>query len=252
MTLRPVVLTVAGSDSGGGAGIQADTATFLALGVHGTTAITALTAQSGSGIRGIHRVPPAFVAEQVLAVCAGYDVAAAKTGMLSDEGTVRAVAGAVRDGGITNLVVDPVIASTSGTVLLNPAGIGALVEDLLPLALVLTPNLDEAAVLTGKPVRDLGGMRAAAETLRGWGARWVLVKGGHLPGRAVDVLAGPGGITELEAERVESTAVQGTGCVLSAAIAAYLGRGVPVPDAVARAKEHVTGAIRNGVLAGPG
>lgn len=254
MILAPVALTIAGSDSGGGAGIQADLATFLALGVYGTSAITALTAQNPMGVRGVHPVAPTFVAEQIRTVCAGFDVAAAKTGMLWDAGTVRAVAEAVREAGLANLVVDPVMGSTSGAPLLSAAGLRALIEDLLPLTLVLTPNLEEAAALTGHMVDDLAGMRAAAEELRGRGATWVLVKGGHLGGRlgderrAVDVLAGPGGITELEAERIDSPTTHGTGCVLSAALTAQLARGVPVPEAAARAKEHVTGAIRNGVL----
>lgn len=247
-----MVLTIAGSDSGGGAGIQADLATFLSLGVHGTTVITAVTAQNDSGISGVHPVPPAFVAEQISTVCAGFDVAAAKTGMLASAETVRAVAEAVQAASIANLVVDPVLASTSGTCLLGPAGTRALVEQLLPLALVVTPNLAEAAALTGRPVTGLAEMRAAAGVLLERGASWVLVTGGHLPDRcrAIDVLAGPGGVTELDAERIDSVTTHGTGCVLSAAIAANLAWGHPVPDAVATAKQHVTGAIRNGVQTG--
>jgi hydroxymethylpyrimidine/phosphomethylpyrimidine kinase len=248
MTIRmPSALTVAGSDSGGGAGIQADLATFLALGVHGTTAVTAVTAQNARGITRIHAVPPDVVAEQIRKACAGVRPGAAKTGMLSEEATVRAVASALTAARVTHLVVDPVLASTSGTTLLSVEGLAALREDLLPLATVVTPNLAEAAMLAGRDSRDVGdvaGMREAARVLHDLGPAWVLVKGGHLPGPPIDLLFDGSTFVELEGERIEGPPTHGTGCVLSAAIAAHLARGLAVPEAVVLGKAHVAGAIR--------
>ena len=241
-----MVLTIAGSDSAGGAGIQADLATFGAFGIHGTAAVTAVTAQSARGISGIHKVPPDFVAEQVRRVCGDLDVLAVKTGMLCDAPTVAAVALVLRACRIGNLVVDPVLSSTSGTRLLSPEGMATMVAELFPLALVITPNLAEAEALVGGPVGDAVQMREAARRLHGLGPRWVLVKGGHLPGRPVDVLFGGTDFIELDGGRIDSSNVHGTGCVLSAAIAAHLALGRPVPEAVARAKHHVAGAIAGG------
>src|SRR2546426_720325 len=184
----PVAMTIAGSDSGGGAGIQADLACFLALGVHGATAVTAVTSQNPRGISGIHEVAAPFVGEQIRHVCADIVVAAAKTGMLVSKATIREVAAAVASCGLHHLVIDPVLVSTSGTRLLAVDAQAALVAELFPLALVVTPNLDEAAALAGREVRGPGQMREAARTLHGLGAQWVLVKGGHLETKPVDVL----------------------------------------------------------------
>lgn len=241
---RPVALTIAGSDSGGGAGIQADLATFLALGVEGASAVTALTAQTAGGITGVHEVPPGFVAEQIRTVCRGMPVAAAKTGMLASAATVAEVAAAIRSCAPPHLVVDPVLVATSGRRLLGAGGAEAMVSELFPLARVVTPNLDEAGALLGTAVGGVAGMREAARRLHALGPGWVLVTGGHLEGRPVDVLFDGSSVTELDAERVPVPPVHGTGCVLSAAIAAHLALGAGVPDAVARAKEHVTGVIR--------
>lgn len=254
----PLALTIAGSDSGGGAGIQADLACFLALDVHGTSAITAVTSQTTGSISGIHEVPAAFVGEQIRHVCASAAVAAAKTGMLASAATIRAVAAAVGACGLEGLVVDPVLVSTSGTRLLAVEAQGALVADLFPLARVVTPNLDEAAALTDREVRDLGQMREAARALHGLGAEWVLVKGGHLETKPVDVLYDGTSFLEFEGERIGPTGsqagppVHGTGCVLSAAITAHLARGAPVPDAVGKARDHVAGAIRHARQVGSG
>lgn len=249
---RPVVLTVAGSDSGGGAGIQADLATFLALGAQGACAITAVTAQNSRGISAVHPVPPEVVAEQIRQVCTDVAVAAAKTGMLGGARTVEAAAAALAACGAPNLVVDPVLASTTGTPLLSPDGRTALITRLLPLALVVTPNLAEAGVLLGKDVSDLGGMGEAARALHDLGPRWVLVKGGHLPGAATDVLFGGHELIVLGGDRIDTPHTHGTGCVLSAGIAAYLSRGREVPEAVHLAKAHVTGAIHHAMSVGQG
>jgi hydroxymethylpyrimidine/phosphomethylpyrimidine kinase len=251
----PIALTIAGSDSGGGAGIQADLACFLALGVHGASAVTAVTSQNSRGVSGVQEVAAAFVGEQIRHVCADLQVAAAKTGMLASAATIRQVAAAVGACGLDQLVVDPVLVSTSGTRLLAAEAQAALVDELFPLARVVTPNLDEAAALTGREVHDLGQMREAARALHGLGAEWVLVKGGHLETKPVDVLYDGTSFLELEGEHIGPAGgppVHGTGCVLSAAITAHLARGASVPDAVRRAKDHVTGAIRHARHVGSG
>ncbi|MGQ0679078.1 MAG: bifunctional hydroxymethylpyrimidine kinase/phosphomethylpyrimidine kinase [Actinomycetota bacterium] len=248
----PAALSIAGSDSGGGAGIQADLKTFLALGVHGTSAITALTAQNTMGVSAVHEVPGAFVREQIRQVATDFDLAAAKTGMLSSAGIVEATAAALRDFAISNLVVDPVFVSKNNDVLLSAEGIKAILRELVPLATVLTPNLSEAAALAGVSVEGPEGMREAARILHGRGAAHVLVKGGHLPGEALDLLFDGQDFYEYRAERFESKNTHGTGCTLSAAIAASLARGLAVPDAVGKAKAFVTGAIRHGLRVGHG
>lgn len=248
----PVALTIAGSDSGGGAGIQADLATFRAFGVHGASAIAAVTAQNTLGVSGIHTVPPEFVGDQIRTVCRDLPVAAAKTGMLAGRVTVDAVAQALGECQVTSLVVDPVLASTTGTPLLARQARDALLRHLIPRALVVTPNLDEAEWLLDMEVRTLEQMQAAAHALHARGPAWVLVKGGHLPGRAVDVLFDGAAATHFEVERIETPHVHGTGCVLSAAITALLARGEAVPEAVAQAKAHVTEAIRHAVALGAG
>lgn len=246
-----VALTVAGSDSGGGAGIQADLKTFAAHGLHGTCAITAVTAQNTVGVLAAVALEPAFVVAQVEAVIADLPPAATKTGMLANPAVVAAVAEAAARGALANLVVDPVLVSTSGYPLMDEGGAAAFRRHLLPLACVVTPNLREAAVLTGRAVSDLTTIEAMAEVaeeLRSLGPTAVVVKGGHLAATraaagAPDVVAGPGGTVVLEGSRVATGNDHGTGCTLSAAIAANLAVGVPALEAITRAKAYVHGAL---------
>lgn len=248
----PRALTIAGSDSGGGAGIQADLKTFSALGVFGMSAITALTAQNTTGVFAVHEVPPEVVAKQIDVVVEDIGVDAAKTGMLSSAPIIEAVADRVRQHKIQSLVVDPVMVAKSGAPLLRPEAQEALRRGILPLALVVTPNLPEAEALLGRSIQDLGGMREAARALRDLGPRVVLLKGGHLSGEAVDVLYDGDEFEELSAPRLPARHTHGTGCVLSAAIAAYLARGLSVREAVRKGKEFVTEAIRYGLPLGRG
>jgi len=249
----PVVLTVAGSDSGGGAGIQADIKTFHALGVHGTCAVTSVTSQNTLGVQGRFDLPPSLVLSQMEAVFSDMEVAAVKTGMLANAEVVRAVAEELRRRGARNLVVDPVVMSSSGYRLLEEDGVVALVQSLLPLARVFTPNLAEASLLLGSEVRDLEGMREAARRLAELGPACVVLKGGHLGGgRAVDLFYDGERLLELEAERVDTTDDHGTGCVFSAAVAAYLALGEGPREAVRRAKGFVTEALRGSLRLGRG
>lgn len=249
---HPSALTIAGSDSGGGAGIQADLKTFLALGVHGTSAICALTAQNTRGVSAVHEVPPEFVREQIRQVATDFELGATKTGMLSNRGKVEAVAAAVKEFSLHNLVVDPVFVSKNHDILLSRDGVDAISSLLFPLATVITPNLHEASGLSGREVGDLPQMKEAARLLHGMGAANVLIKGGHLQGEAVDLLFDGVVFHEFRAERFESKNTHGTGCTLSAAIAAYLARGLEVTEAIREAKQYVTGAIRNGLEVGKG
>jgi hydroxymethylpyrimidine/phosphomethylpyrimidine kinase len=251
-TRIPRALTIAGSDSGGGAGIQADLKTFSAFRVFGMSAITAVTAQNSTGVQAVENLPPAFVAAQLRSVLKDFGADAAKCGMLSTAAIIEAVAGALREHPVPNLVVDPVMVAKSGDPLLQPDARKALVERILPLALVVTPNLHEAEALAGQPVRDRAGMEAAARRIHAMGPRHVLVKGGHLPGEAVDLLWDGQGMTAFTAPRIESPNTHGTGCTLSAAIAAGLALGQPLGEAVGRAKAYVTRAIREGFQAGHG
>lgn len=248
----PSALSIAGSDSGGGAGIQADLKTFLALGVHGMSAVCAVTAQNTRGVWAVHQVPAELVREQISQVATDLPIDAAKTGMLASAAIVEAVSAAVVDLQIPNLVVDPVLASSSADVLLCEAGIRTLIHSLLPLATVLTPNLHEAGVLAGIEVRSLEQMREAARILHAFGPRNVLVKGGHLDTAATDVLYDGSQILEIRGERIASRNTHGTGCTLSAAVAAYLAKGLAVREAVTLAKTYVTGAIRHGLDLGEG
>lgn len=248
----PRALTIAGSDSGGGAGIQADLKTFSALGVFGMSAVTALTAQNTTGVFAVHEVPPEVVAKQIDAVVEDIGVDAAKTGMLSSAPIIEAVADRIRHHRIDRLVVDPVMVAKSGAPLLRPEAQEALRRRILPLALVVTPNLPEAEALLGRAVRNRDGMRDAARALRDLGPKTVLVKGGHLAGDPVDVFYDGEAFEELRAERVPARHTHGTGCVLSAAIASYLSQGLPVREAVRKGKEFVTEAIRYGLPLGKG
>jgi hydroxymethylpyrimidine kinase/phosphomethylpyrimidine kinase len=246
-----VALTVAGSDSGGGAGIQADLLTFAAHRVHGTCAVTAVTAQHTGGVTATVALEPAMVLAQVEAVVTDLRPAAAKTGMLANPAIVAAVAGLAAAGALPNLVVDPVLVSTSGHPLMGDGGIGAYRALLLPRATVATPNLREAAALTGRRFSDLATVEAMAEVaeeLRALGTGTVVVKGGHFVqagGRdgSPDVVAGPDGTTVLWADRLATGNDHGTGCSLSAAIAANLALGQPVLAAVEAAKAYVGRAL---------
>ena len=239
----PVALTIAGSDSGGGAGIQADLKAFAANGVFGTTAITAVTAQNTIGVDGIHLVPAKFVDAQITSVLRDLPVAAVKTGMLATAEIVEVVSRRAVLGDLPNLVVDPVMVASSGDRLLDVDAEAAYVELLLPHAVVVTPNLREASLLVHRELHDVPGMVKAAIELASTGARYVMVKGGHLDGEAVDVLFDGESIHELRAARIDSVNVHGTGCSTAATIAARLAHGDSVPDAVRTAKRYVTGAI---------
>ncbi|MGH2699296.1 MAG: bifunctional hydroxymethylpyrimidine kinase/phosphomethylpyrimidine kinase [Actinomycetota bacterium] len=254
VTGLPRALTIAGSDSGGGAGIQADLKTFLALGCHGMSALTALTAQNTLAVTAVHEVPPEFVIAQVDAVASDIGVDATKTGMLSSAPIVEAVAKAVEVHGLGHLVVDPVFVSKHRDHLLVPEAVSALTERLLPLAEVVTPNLYEAEGLVGGgEITSLESMREAARALHDLGPRYVLVKGGHLPGdAATDLLYDGRGFLELSGPRFETEDTHGTGCALSAAIAARLAHGDDVPAAIHAAKDFVSGAIRQGLRIGKG
>jgi hydroxymethylpyrimidine/phosphomethylpyrimidine kinase len=239
----PVCLTIAGSDSGGGAGIQADLKSFAANGVFGTTALTALTAQNTVGVLGVAVTAPEFVEAQIAAILDDLPVAAVKTGMLATRAIIGVVAARAAAGELPNLVVDPVMVASSGDRLLDEDAETAYLEELFPHAVIITPNLWEAGLLVGRRLTTVEDMRAAARTLRTTGARYVLVKGGHLAGDAVDVLDDGVTVVELRGPRVTSPNVHGTGCSLSAAIAAHLAGGATLVDAVHLAKEYVAAAI---------
>jgi hydroxymethylpyrimidine/phosphomethylpyrimidine kinase len=240
----PVALTIAGSDSGGGAGLQADLKTFGALGVFGTSVVTAVTAQNSAEVRGVAALDPGFVELQIDTVLSDLPVAAVKTGMLASSATVQAVARWAAEARLPNLVVDPVLVASTGRPLLDEGGVDAYLELLLPHALVVTPNTREAALLTRTAVDDLDAMVRAARHLADTGVRAVLVKGGHLRGaRAPDVAIVEGEVHILDAPRVTTRNDHGTGCTLSAATAALLARGVALLDALEQAKEFVRHAL---------
>ncbi len=234
------VLIVAGSDSGGGAGIQADLKAVLAMGAHGMTAITALTAQDTLGVHGVHAVPPDFVRQQMRVVLADLGADAVKTGMLGDAAMIEAVADELAGLGLP-IVLDPVMVAKGGARLLDPAALGALRARLLPVASVLTPNIPEAEALLGRPVVDLV---EAAQALRALGPAAVLLKGGHGDGAVVrDVLATAEGVHVLERPRIATRHTHGTGCTLASAVAAGLAQGMGLRAAVERARDYVQAAI---------
>jgi hydroxymethylpyrimidine/phosphomethylpyrimidine kinase len=252
-----VALTIAGSDSGGGAGIQADLKTFAALGVFGASAITALTAQNTRGVRGVHVPPATFVVDQILAVLDDVDVAAVKTGMLATEAIVVAVADLAAAGRLPRLVVDPVMVASSGDRLLEPAAERRYVEALLPHAYVITPNRQEAEFLLGSPIRTLADQHAAARTLGGLGARSVVVKGGRAiaadtPDAAIDVVWDGRRTYELRASWVDTFNNHGSGCTFSAAITAGLAVKDDLTWALERAKAFVSAALVGGASWGLG
>ncbi len=244
----PRVLSIAGSDSGGGAGIQADLKTFSALGCYGMTAITALTAQNTCGVRSIHGVPPQMLRDQIDAVIEDIGTHAVKIGMLHAPEIVRTVAEAIDRHALPNVVFDPVMVATSGAVLIEQAATDALVRELFPRAVLITPNLDEAGLLVGRQLQSTDDMAWAAQQLKAQGARAVLVKGGHLPGDAViDLLLDANGqMNWMEASRIPSPNTHGTGCTLSSAIAAHLALGASLVDAVQGARAFVRGALAAG------
>ena len=249
----PRALTIAGSDSGGGAGIQADLKTFTVLGVHGMSALTALTAQNSLGVQGVFEVPAQFVRDQIESVLTDIGVDAAKTGMLASAGIVEAVAGAVTDHAIPNLVCDPVFVSKHGDPLLAESAVSALRDKLLPLATVITPNVPEAEGLLGRNIASDEPDEEAARELASLGPRWVLLKGGHLrSGESTDLLTDGAEVVRLTAVRIDTPHTHGTGCVLAAALTAGLAKGLEVPVAAAEAKKFVTRAIERYLKLGGG
>jgi len=248
---KPAALTIAGSDASGGAGIQADLKTFHQFGVYGEAAITLITVQNTRGVQRVECLAPELVADQIRAVVSDIPPAAAKTGALGNRAIIETVAALARDFPFP-LVVDPVLVSKNGTALLEAEGIQALETFLLPNAFLLTPNLEEAAILTGAEVRDAAGMRRAAQKLAAKGPRAVLVKGGHLAGDPVDILFERGEWTEFTSPRIETRHTHGTGCTFSAAITASLALGHDLQEAVRRAKRYITEAIRNNPGLGEG
>ena len=249
----PTALTIAGSDSSGGAGIQADLKTFTRLGVYGMSVITAVTAQNTLGIGLVAEVAPPAVAAQLTSVLEDIFPSATKIGMLGSDGNVKTVVEHCTRYDIPQMVLDPVMRSSSGTVLLSDEGVELMRSELLPLAFVITPNLDEAEALTGSVVRVPDQMEEAARSLHGLGARNVLVKGGHLESnRLVDVLFNGKSVVHLIGNRIENVGCHGTGCVMSAAITAHLALGSDVETAVARAHAFTRQAVRNGLDLGRG
>jgi hydroxymethylpyrimidine/phosphomethylpyrimidine kinase len=248
-----IALTIAGSDSGGGAGVQADLKTFHQFGVFGTSVIVAVTAQNTLGVRAVEAVSPAVVAAQLAALAEDLPPAALKTGMLAEAGLVRLVADAIRANAWHPLVVDPVMVATSGHRLLSPAGEVAIRDSLLPLAALVTPNLDEAAILTGRPVAEVGAMERAGAALVAQGAAAALVKGGHLAGDTLtDVLVTRAGVRRFTHPRLAHRPLHGTGCTLSAAVTAGLALGRPLERAVVDALDFVHRAIASAPPLGSG
>ena len=249
-----VVLTIAGSDSSAGAGIQADLKAFAACGVYGTSVVTALTAQNTLGILGVVETPADFVGTQIDAIASDFRVGATKTGMLGSAGIIEVVAAKVHEHRLQPLVVDPVMQASSGATLLAPDGVRALTRQLLPLATVATPNVPEAEALTGRRVTSVRAMREAARAIHGLGADAVVVKGGHLTeaAEAVDILFDGRDFHEFRGRRIETQHTHGSGCTFAAALAANLACGLSLVEAVSKAKELVTIALRNALALGRG
>jgi hydroxymethylpyrimidine/phosphomethylpyrimidine kinase len=240
----PIALTIAGSDSGGGAGIQADLKTFAALGVYGASVITSVTAQNTLEVTGIHDLPAEFIILQLDTVVRDLPVDAIKTGMLSNPAIIRAVSERLHTLGVEKLVVDPVMVAKGGAALLRKEAEGELIQRLLPLAYVVTPNLGEAEVLAGMPIRNVDAMERAARRIHAQGPKHVVVKGGHLEGPPVDVFFDGHTFQYFAGERIETKSLHGTGCTFASAIAAELAKGAEVADAVRSAKAYITTAIR--------
>ncbi len=252
-TTPPRILTIAGSDNSGGAGIQADLKTVSVLGGYGMSVLTAVTAQNTQGVESFEAVSAALVEAQLRTIMDDVGVDAAKTGMLANAAIIEVVARHVAAWEDIPLVVDPVMVSTSGHRLLAPEAEEALKTLLLPHALLVTPNLPEAEALVGATLDTEGAIVEAGTTIREMGSTYVLIKGGHSDDRlAVDVLIGPGGVQRFEAPRIDTTSTHGTGCTYSAAIATYLGQGAPLEDAIDRAKHYLTEAIKRAFPLGKG
>lgn len=249
----PTALTIAGSDSGAGAGIQADLKTFAAHGVYGTCAITALTAQNTIGVDAVHVVPDDFLTAQIEAVVSDFGCDAVKTGMLATATIVEAVAAAVESMDVPNLVVDPVMVAKSGDHLLDDEAVHAVRWTLLRLARVVTPNIPEAEVLAKMPIASVADMREAAARIASFKPAAVIIKGGHLAGpNVVDLLYENGDFHEFVAARIDGRNTHGTGCTFAAAITAHLAKGAALKDAVSAAKTYVEGAMRQGIPLGKG
>jgi len=248
----PKAMTIAGSDSGSGAGIQADLKTFAALGVYGTSTLTAITAQNTIGVTAIHEIPTDIIAAQIDAVMTDIGADAVKTGMLSSSAIIEVVVAGLKRHNVTSLVVDPVMVAKSGDRLLREEAINALRTQLLPLATVVTPNLPEAEALTQMKITTTADIRRAAERILALGARGVVVKGGHRQGPATDLFYDGSHVQEFTAPRIKTQNTHGTGCTFASAVAAGLARGKSVIDSVALAKEYVTEAIRHSFPVGQG
>ena len=245
-------LTIAGSDSGAGAGVQADLKTFAALGVYGTSAITAITAQNTVSVAQVFALSSDLVAAQIDAVVNDIGAHALKTGMLANAEIIEIVAKKIHEHRLKNLVVDPVMVATSGDLLIEKSAVTALRSRLVPLAVVLTPNIPEAEELTGMTLRSAEDIEKAARKIVAMGATTVVIKGGHLKGPALDLFYDGKKVRALSAPRIRTKNTHGTGCTFSAAIAAYLAKGESVETAVALAKKYITGAIRAGFAVGAG
>ena len=245
-------MTIAGSDSGAGAGIQADLKTFAALGVYGTSVVTAITAQNTLGVTGIHEVPVDIIEAQIDAIITDIGVDAVKTGMLSSIATIEAVAARLRYHHVDRLVVDPVMVAKSGHRLLREDAVEALRTRLLPLATVVTPNIPEAESLADIRIENTDNAREAARRIVAMGPHNVVVKGGHIPGPPLDLLYNGKDFQEFDAPRIETTSTHGTGCTFASAIAAGLAKGMGVIESVAAAKDYVTEAIRSAFPVGKG
>ena len=245
-------MTIAGSDSGGGAGIQADLKTFAALGVYGTSVLTAITAQNTVAVTGVHEIPTDIIVAQIDAVITDIGADAVKTGMLASSSIIEAVAGEMERHQVRWLVVDPVMVAKSGDSLLREDAVDVLRSRLIPLAAVVTPNIPEAEALTETKIDSDADMRRAAEKIVGMGARTVVVKGGHRKGPATDLFYDGSGFREFSAPRIDTANTHGTGCTFASAVAAGLARGMDVADSVALAKDYVTEAIRRSFPIGRG
>ncbi len=251
-TTRPKAMTIAGSDSGGGAGVQADLKTFAALGVYGASTLTAITAQNTVGVTAVHEIPTSVIRAQIDAVLTDIGADAVKTGMLSSSAIIECVADALEHWSVPALVVDPVMVAKSGDSLLQEEAVGALRIRLLPLASVVTPNVPEAEVLTGINISSDADVRDAARAIVGMGAKAVVVKGGHREGPATDIFFDGDQFHEFTTARIDTVNTHGTGCTFASAVAAGLAKGLPVLDAVGAAKEYVTEAIRHSFPIGQG
>lgn len=246
------VLTIAGSDSCGGAGIQADIKTFSALGTYGMSVITAVTAQNTSGVLDVRELDEDIIAKQIECLFDDIEIHGVKIGMVSSIAIINTIADSLKKKNAVNIVVDPVMVSKSGCHLLRPESRQALVERLFPLALLVTPNLFEAEVITGERIETLGQMEGAAIKIHKMGARNVVVKGGHLTGDAIDVYFNGQSFKHIKGVRIDTKNTHGTGCTFSSAITAYIAKGKPIPEAVSLAKDYINGAIQNSIELGHG